>query len=140
MLFPVVGYSMDRWGRKSTGIPAFIVLAMALALIPTTGSFGGLLAVGLIAGLGNGLSSGFVLITGIDLAPRDNPGEFLGVWRLISDTGGAGGPIAIGGIAQIMTLGIASSAAAGIGVFGALMLAIVVKETMTKLPSGPINK
>jgi len=140
MLFPIVGYSMDRWGRKSMGIPAFLVLAVALALIPTTGSFGGLLAVGLIAGLGNGLSSGFVLITGIDLAPRDNPGEFLGVWRLISDTGGAGGPIAIGGIAQIMTLGIASAAVAGIGVFGALILAIVVKETMTKLPSESINK
>ncbi|MCI0774197.1 MAG: MFS transporter [Chloroflexi bacterium] len=132
MLFPFVGYSMDRWGRKSTGIPAFIVLALALALIPTTGSFGGLLAVGLLAGLGNGLSSGFVLIMGTDLAPRDNPGEFLGVWRLISDTGGAGGPIVIGGIAQVVTLGVASVATAGVGVFGALMLIFIVRETMTR--------
>ena len=134
MLFPFVGYSMDRWGRKSTGIPAFIVLALALVLIPTTGSFGGLLAVGLIAGLGNGLSSGFVLIMGTDLAPRDNPGEFLGVWRLISDTGGAGGPIVIGGIAQVVTLGVASVATAGVGVFGALMLIFIVRETMTRGP------
>ena len=134
MLFPFVGYSMDRWGRKSTGIPAFIVLALALALIPTTGSFGGLLAVGLLAGLGNGLSSGFVLIMGTDLAPRDNPGEFLGVWRLISDTGGAGGPIVIGGIAQVVTLGVASVATAGVGVFGALMLIFIVRETMTRGP------
>lgn len=132
MLFPFVGYSMDRWGRKSTGIPAFIVLALALVLIPTTGSFGGLLAVGLLAGLGNGLSSGFVLIMGTDLAPRDNPGEFLGVWRLISDTGGAGGPIVIGGIAQVVTLGVASVATAGVGVFGALMLIFIVRETMTR--------
>ena len=134
MLFPFVGYSMDRWGRKSTGIPAFIVLALALVLIPTTGSFGGLLAVGLLAGLGNGLSSGFVLIMGTDLAPRDNPGEFLGVWRLISDTGGAGGPIVIGGIAQVVTLGVASVATAGVGVFGALMLIFIVRETMTRGP------
>ena len=132
MLFPLVGYSMDKWGRKSTGIPAFIVLGIAIALIPLTGSFGALLAVGLIAGLGNGLSSGFVLIMGTDLAPKDNPGEFLGVWRLISDTGGATGPLAIGGIAQILTLGVASVATAGIGAFGALMLIFVVKETMTK--------
>jgi MFS family permease len=134
MLFPFVGYSMDKWGRKSTGIPAFIILALAITLIPLTGSFGGLLAVGLIAGLGNGLSSGFVLTMGTDLAPKDNPGEFLGVWRLISDTGGASGPIAIGGIAQILTLGAASMATAGIGAFGAFMLIFVVKETMTRMP------
>ena len=139
MLFPFVGYSMDKWGRKSTGIPAFIVLGLAIALIPLTGSFGALLAVGLIAGLGNGLSSGFVLIMGTDLAPKDNPGEFLGVWRLISDTGGASGPIAIGGIAQILTLGVASVATAGIGAFGALMLIFVVKESMTRTPRPSVD-
>jgi MFS family permease len=134
MLFPWVGYSMDRWGRKSTGIPAFIILALAVALIPMTGSFGGLLIVGLLAGLGNGLSSGFVLIMGTDLSPKESPGEFLGVWRLISDAGGASGPVAIGGIAQVVTLGVASLATAGIGVFGALMLIFVVKETMQRSP------
>ncbi|NQW20818.1 MAG: MFS transporter [Chloroflexi bacterium] len=140
MLFPVVGYSMDKWGRKSTGLPAFIVLALAIALIPLTGSFGALMAVGLLAGLGNGLSSGFVLVIGTDLSPKENPGEFLGVWRLISDTGGASGPIAIGGIAQIVTLGVASFATAGVGVFGALMLLFVVKETMTKTSRTPVGK
>jgi len=135
MMFPLVGYSMDRWGRKSTGIPAFLVLGMAIALIPQTGTFGALLAVGLLAGLGNGLSSGFVLITGTDLSPKNNPGGFLGVWRFISDTGGASGPVAIGGLAQIVTLGVASLATAGIGAFGAFMLIFIVKETMTRIPT-----
>tara|TARA_B100000586_G_scaffold264217_1_gene234378 strand:+ start:341 stop:1597 length:1257 start_codon:yes stop_codon:yes gene_type:complete len=134
MMFPLVGYSMDRWGRKSTGIPAFLVLGVAIALIPQTGTFGALLAVGLLAGLGNGLSSGFVLITGTDLSPKNNPGGFLGVWRFISDTGGAGGPVAIGGLAQIVTLGVASLATAGIGAFGAFMLIFIVKESMTRTP------
>ena len=135
MMFPLVGYSMDRWGRKSTGIPAFLVLGIAIALIPQTGTFGALLAVGLLAGLGNGLSSGFVLITGTDLSPKNNPGGFLGVWRFISDTGGASGPVAIGGLAQIVTLGVASLATAGIGAFGAFMLIFIVKETMTRTPT-----
>ena len=135
MMFPLVGFSMDRWGRKSTGIPAFLVLGMAIALIPQTGTFGALLAVGLLAGLGNGLSSGFVLITGTDLSPKNNPGGFLGVWRFISDTGGASGPVAIGGLAQIVTLGVASLATAGIGAFGAFMLIFIVKETMTRIPT-----
>jgi len=134
MMFPLVGYSMDRWGRKSTGIPAFLVLGVAIALIPQTGTFGALLAVGLLAGLGNGLSSGFVLITGTDLSPKNNPGGFLGVWRFISDTGGASGPVAIGGLAQIVTLGVASLATAGIGAFGAFMLIFIVKESMTRTP------
>jgi len=134
MMFPLVGYSMDRWGRKSTGIPAFLVLGIAVALIPQTGTFGALLAVGLLAGLGNGLSSGFVLITGTDLSPKNNPGGFLGVWRFISDTGGASGPVAIGGLAQIVTLGVASLATAGIGAVGAFMLIFIVKETMTRTP------
>jgi MFS family permease len=134
MMFPLVGYSMDRWGRKSTGIPAFLVLGIAIALIPQTGTFGALLAVGLLAGLGNGLSSGFVLITGTDLSPKNNPGGFLGVWRFISDTGGASGPVAIGGLSQIVTLGVASLATAGIGAFGAFMLIFIVKETMTRTP------
>ena len=134
MMFPLVGYSMDRWGRKSTGIPAFLVLGIAVALIPQTGTFVALLAVGLLAGLGNGLSSGFVLITGTDLSPKNNPGGFLGVWRFISDTGGASGPVAIGGLAQIVTLGVASLATAGIGAFGAFMLIFIVKETMTRTP------
>lgn len=137
MLFPIVGFSMDRWGRKSTGLPAFVIMAIAIALIPVTGSFGALMAVGLLAGFGNGLSSGFVLVMGTDLAPKENPGEFLGVWRLISDTGGATGPIAIGGIAQVVTLGVASVATGGIGIFGALMLIFVVKETMNRTPRDP---
>ena len=131
-LFPVVGIAMDRWGRKSTGIPAFVILAVAMALIPMTGSFGALMAVGLLAGFGNGLSTGFVFTIGTDLAPRNNPGEFIGVWRFISDTGGASSPVMIGGITQIVSLGVAASATAGIGLFGALMLVTVVKETMNR--------
>ena len=132
MLFPVVGVAMDRWGRKSTGIPAFVILAVAMGLIPLTGSFGALMAVGLLAGFGNGLSTGFVFTMGTDLAPRNNPGEFIGVWRFISDIGGAGGPVMIGGIAQIVSRGAAAVTTAGIGLVGAFMLITVVRETMNR--------
>lgn len=131
-LFPIVGIAMDRWGRKSTGIPAFVILAVAMGLIPLTGSFGALMAVGLLAGFGNGLSTGFVFTMGTDLAPRNNPGEFIGVWRFISDTGGASGPVMIGGIAQVVSLGVAAFTTMGIGLVGAFLLITVVKETMNR--------
>jgi len=133
-LFPLVGIAMDRWGRKSTGIPAFVILAIAMGLIPLTGSFGSLLAVGLLAGFGNGLSSGFVFTMGTDLAPRNNPGEFIGVWRFISDTGGASGPVMIGGITQVVSLAVASVTTMGVGLLGAFILVAFVKETMNRLP------
>jgi MFS family permease len=133
-LFPIVGVAMDKWGRKSTGIPAFVILAIAMGLIPLTGSFGTLMAVGLLAGFGNGLSTGFVFTMGTDLAPKENPGEFIGVWRFISDTGGAAGPVMIGGITQVVSLAAASVTTMGIGLLGAFMLVTVVKETMNRLP------
>jgi hypothetical protein len=42
--------------------------------------------------------------------------------------------VVIGGIAQIVTLGVASVATAGVGVLGILMLVFVVKETMSRTP------
>ncbi len=137
VMFPVVGYVMDRWGRKHIGVPAYFILAGGFALVPFADNFGLLMLVGVLVGLGNGLSSGLVLTMGVDFAPRDNPGEFLGVWRFISDAGGASGPFAIGGIASVITLGAASVVTAGIGAAGALILLFFVRETLVKEDQTP---
>jgi MFS family permease len=132
VMFPVVGFVMDRWGRKHVGIPAYLILASGFAVIPFADSFFLLMMVGVLVGLGNGLSSGLVLTMGVDFAPRKNPGEFMGVWRLISDVGGASGPAAIGGVAGLVTLGTASVLTAGTGLLGAAILLFFVKETLVK--------
>lgn len=137
VMFPVVGYVMDRWGRKHIGVPAYLVLAAGFALVPFVDSFGLLMVVGVLVGLGNGLSSGLVLTMGVDFAPRANPGEFLGVWRFISDAGGASGPVVIGSVASLVTLGTASVLTAGLGGFGAFILLFFVRETLVKQPKLP---
>ena len=139
VMFPLVGYVMDRWGRKYTGIPAYLILAGAFALIPVIATnFAMLMLIGVLVGIGNGLSSGFVLTLGTDFAPPDNPGEFLGVWRFISDGGGAAGPSAIGGFAAATaSLGAASVFTAGIGGVGALVLIFLVRETLIKPQKTP---
>ena len=129
VMFLPAGYVMDRWGRKWTGGPSLLILAAGLALLPMTDGFTSMLAVGVLLGLGNGLSSGLVITMGADIAPKDSPGEFLGVWRLITDSGGAAGPLAIGGIAQGLALGAACLATAGIGVAGAAVMVLLVRET-----------
>ena len=132
LMFPVVGYVMDRFGRKFVGVPAYLILAGGFALIPFADSYTLLMLVGVLVGLGNGLSSGLVLTMGVDFAPKESAGEFIGVWRLISDGGGASGPIAIGAVASVFALGTASVLTAGVGTFGAFILLVFVRETLVK--------
>ncbi len=132
LFFYPVGIVMDRWGRKWVFVPSLLVLGSSLILIPTTGSFGTLLAVALWAGVGNGISSGVVFTLGVDLAPPNRKGEFIGVWRLISDAGGSSGPFVVGWIAQAATLAVASIVTGGIGILGAGVAFFFVKETLVR--------
>ena len=131
-MFPIVGWTMDRFGRKYVGVPALIVMGIGLSLLPFADSMTMLMIAGIVTGLGNGLSSGFVLTLGSDLAPLKDPGEFLGVWRFISDVGGAVGPPLIGGIAQIMALATATWFTGGVAGVGAVALMVLVKETAAR--------
>jgi MFS family permease len=69
---------------------------------------------------------------GSDFAPEGNRGEFLGVWRLLSDTGSLLGPMAVGGIASVATLAGAFFFAASIGGLGVLIVVFLVDETLQK--------
>lgn len=131
-MFPIVGWTMDRFGRKYVGVPALLIMGLGLSLLPFADGITMLMVAGVLAGLGNGLSSGFVLTLGSDLAPLKDPGEFLGVWRFISDVGGAVGPPLIGGIAQVMALASATWFTGGIAGIGALALITLVKETVAR--------
>jgi MFS family permease len=108
LLFFPGGLIMDRYGRAAVAIPAMITLGVGFVLMPLTHTA---LTVGLVAclmGLGNGISSGVVLTLGADAAPVQGRAQFLGGWRLCADLGNALGPLAIGGITAIATLGLAT--------------------------------
>jgi MFS family permease len=108
LLFYPGGAIMDRYGRAAVAIPAMITLGIGFVLLPLAHTP---LTVGLIAclmGLGNGISSGVVLTLGADAAPVEGRAQFLGGWRLCADLGNALGPLAIGGISAIATLGLAT--------------------------------
>jgi len=131
-LFIPAGMVMDRYGRKWTGVPCLILFALSLALLPMASGYKSLLAVALLAGFANGLGTGVLLTLGSDLAPRNSRGEFLGVWRLIGDLGHAGGPLLMGILIELATLGAASAMAAGIGILGAAALYWLVDETLQR--------
>lgn len=131
-LFYVAGIIMDRFGRKWAAIPCMSLLSLSLLLLPLSYNFGTFLLMGLLAGLGNGLGAGIIMTLGGDLSPPTERSEFLGVWRLIGDVGGAMGPVIIGILSQVFILSTASVATGGIGLLGVGMMSFFVKETRIK--------
>ena len=136
-LFYPAGMVMDRWGRKWMMAPAMALFAVSLTLFPLVTGFYSLLGVSLLLGLANGFTAGIVMILGADLAPRDLRGEFLGVWRLISDLGWAGGPLLIGLLVEAVSLVAATLAVAGIGFVGLGVLVLLVDETLQSSKKDP---
>ena len=131
-LFLVAGWLMDRHGRKFAIIPCFSIQALGMALVPLTASFGGLLFAAVVIGFGNGLGAGTMMTLGADLSPDESRGEFLGVWRLISDVGFTGAPLVIGTVADLLVLSSAIWVIAGSGLAAASIFLLFVPETLKR--------
>ncbi len=134
LLFYPAGKVMDRYGRAFVAVPSMALLGVSLLLVPLTGSAGALLAVGLLIGVGNGMSSGLVMTLGADLAPPDRRPVFLGVWRVFYDAGNGVGPFVIAGVAAAATLGTGIAAMGVVGVLGAGWLGYWIPR---RVPRGP---
>jgi MFS family permease len=118
------GSVMDRWGRKAVAIPCLVIMSVGLALMPLTDGAGTLALVAMLLGAGNGLSSGVVMTLGADFAPPAARVPFLGVWRVLSDLGTAGGPLVVAAATAAITLG---GAAVTVGALGLLAAAFVLR-------------
>ena len=129
-LFPLAGFLMDRFGRRYSAVPCFFIFATGMVLMPFTERFGTLLGTAILIGFGNGVGSGIMMTLGADLAPKDGTGEFLGVWRLLGDFGGAVGHLLVGNVADLWGLGASSFVLAGIGYIAVMLFLRVVPETL----------
>ncbi|MGD8860922.1 MAG: MFS transporter [Myxococcales bacterium] len=134
-LFYPAGLIMDRFGRKWTAVPCLTLLSLGVLAIGTAGSYLQLALGGLLAGIGNGLGSGINMTLAGDFSPREGRADFLGVWKLISDTGGSSSPFVMGTIASALALGPAAAVAAAVGLSGALLMALLVQETRRPQPA-----
>jgi MFS family permease len=136
-LFLPAGLLMDRYGRKAAAVPSFVLLGLGMALIPLTDSYWTLLGAALVLGFGNGIGSGTMMTLGADLAPSGRTGEFLGIWRLIGDSGQATAPLVIGVVADLFGLAFTAGAIAGLGLAAAGTLALFVEETRWRQETRP---
>ncbi|MCH2658051.1 MAG: MFS transporter [Dehalococcoidia bacterium] len=131
-LFLPVGVAMDRFGRRWAAGASLLLMSLSMILITSTNDFWSLMMVGLLSGFANGLGSGIGMTLGADFAPQRNQGQFLGIWRFVTDIGTSSGPFIIAGIAGIATLGIASVSVGLSGLIGVLLIWKKVPETLQK--------
>ena len=93
------GVLADRYGRKGAFVSSLLLMGIALPFIHGTTDFWSavpvMFAIGLIFGLAGPMAS-----WATDLAPRENMGVAMGVYRTISDVGFLMGPILTAGIIQ----------------------------------------
>lgn len=138
LLFYPAGKVMDRFGRMWVAIPSMAVLGLSLILLPLATSAAGLMAIGVVMGIGNGMSSGLVMTLGADLAPPGQRPVFLGIWRVFSDGGNGAGPFVIAGVTAVATLGAGIVAMGVVGLLGGAWLGFWIPRRVP--PPAPHEK
>ena len=129
-LFYPAGMIMDRWGRRATAVPSSFMFAASLAALGLAQGFHSLVAVAIALGVANGLSTGIVMTLGTDLAPPGRRGEFLGIWRFLTDLGSATGPLAVSAVVTVAPLYAAALCVGALGVAGGAVIYRFVEETL----------
>ena len=130
IMFPVAGLIMDRLGRRWSATACIALLGLGLGLIPFTTTPVAFATAAILAGIGNGLGSGINMTLGTDLAPAEDRGRFLGIWRLIGDSGSLTGPTVIGFLASAWSLQSAIWLVAASGPWAIAVLWLTVRETL----------
>lgn len=124
LLFPLGGILCDTKGRKWSLLACMGLLSCGLmALAAFGGTLTGFVLVAALIGCGNGLGAGINMTVGSDLAPKGREtSPFLGLWRVITDTGGTLGPVAVGTLSQWLALGPAAVIIGLAGLGGAALM------------------
>ena len=135
-LFYPSGKVMDRHGRLAVAVPSMLVLGAAMAVLPLTGGLVTLTVVAMVMSFGNGIGSGIVMTLGADVAPPDNRRRFLSMWRLMSDTGNALGPVVVSVVAGLWALAAGIVAVGGVGLLAAAAAGAVGAEVLAVRDAG----
>jgi MFS family permease len=134
LFFYLSGVVMDKFGRKWSIVPSFILQGIGVGLIYVSHGAVALAFVSAFIGFANGLSSGTMMTLGSDFAPPELRGEFLSLWRLIGDVGSMGAPVIIGSVAQVLVLQMSILAVMGSSFTAVLLFAFLVPETLKRKP------
>lgn len=128
------GYLMDRFGRKTTMVPGFGLMALGLFFLSGgagwqwgfTYFIGGFLWVH----CGQAVTAGSMQVLGSDMAPANARGRFFGFWRLIGEIGSLVSPALFGFVADHASYAAAFGMTGLFALATAALLTFSVKETV----------
>ena len=128
------GYLMDRFGRKTTMVPGFIIISLGLWLLASSAAWQWGIAT-FIAGFlwihcGQAVTAGSMQVLGSDMAPTNARGRFFGFWRLIGEIGSLISPALFGLFADQIAYSAAFALFGFCSLATAALLAFSVKETV----------
>lgn len=131
MIVPA-GLIIDKLGRKWAIVPSTALPAVALVLIPLSGTFLQLAVLFVILGVANGMSLGSVAVATYDILPAGSRGRLQAMRRTFAEVGGICGPLFGGMLAGATTPGVPFLVVAPILLLTALLLAFGTRETLVK--------
>lgn len=102
LLTPPVGMIADKFNRRTLTVLSSILLAVALMATPFAGSFWPLFGILFIQGIGFSVSGIATSALAVDEGRKFGMGSMMSMIFLAMSIGMASGPIASGGIAQVM--------------------------------------
>lgn len=126
LVFYPAGRAMDRWGRAWMAVPAMLILGVVMMALPVSSGMVAMTVVAALLGVGNGLGSGIVMTLAADVSTSGGRTKFIGLWRLLGDTGSASGPAAVSVLTAAASLTAATVALGGLGVVTAVCLGVLL--------------
>ncbi|MEK7216899.1 MAG: MFS transporter [Chloroflexota bacterium] len=142
VVFPIpfiTGYFMDRYGRKFVVVPSFIIYGLALAAMGVTAYLNmPYIAYVIVFFIVQGCLSttnGTMQVLGSDVAPPFARGLFFGIWRFIAQVGALLGPALFGIVAEYIDYGTAFQVTAVAALAVALLVGLILKETVQREPA-----
>ena len=131
LLFYPAGRVMDTYGRLAIAVPSMVLIGGGMMFLPLSTGVLSLTLVAVVMGIGNGVGSGIMMTLGADAAPAGERVRFLGLWRFVSDSGNASGPVVVSVVATVWTL---AAAIVTLGATGLLAAAALARWTSRYSP------
>jgi MFS family permease len=133
MIVPA-GFISDKLGRKMAVVPAALLGATAFIGYALSSDPLGLVVSSIILGLASGLATGSMTSFTYDMVAADARGSVQAFRRSIGEVGAFSGPIVGGLIAGMSHAGVAFAAFAPLHLASALLVALVARETLNRMP------
>jgi DHA1 family multidrug resistance protein-like MFS transporter len=126
------GALVDHFGRKAVIVPSMILSGVAMLSFSWSDSFGAFMIASTFWAAATGIAGAAPAAYAADMAPRGMTASAMGMYRTLSDLGYVIGPLALGGIADLISPDAALVITAAILVSIGLLFALRAVETLQR--------